>query len=113
MKREQEAQLEQYKTFYKTAESDEDRQAWRIEIGNLMAKLYSGNELQAALDAAAAEEAALLEAEAKAQREAEAKAAAEEKKKKLQEGNRLEYLKGELAKITAITEPLIQKHEKA
>jgi hypothetical protein len=53
--------LEQYKSFYKTADTDEDRQAWKIEIGLLTAELFKGKELQAEIEKAEAEEAALLE----------------------------------------------------
>jgi hypothetical protein len=62
LKREQDlAKLEQYKSFYKTADTDEDRQAWKIEIGLLTAELFKGKELQAEIEKAEAEEAALLE----------------------------------------------------
>lgn len=51
-----EATLTQYKEFYKTAESEEDRLAWRTEIALLMGKLYVGDELKKAQEAAIAEE---------------------------------------------------------
>jgi len=45
LKKEREATLKQYETFYKTAETDEERSDWKKEIGALMALIYSGDEL--------------------------------------------------------------------
>jgi len=52
--------LEDYRKYYKTAEDEEEKADWKIEIALLVAELYKGKALQDQLEADKKAEEALI-----------------------------------------------------